>query len=275
MARIGSAVWQRSDRWIMALAVVFALIAAVLVFVVLSNSDDSTTSSDQPAAPAVNTVAVVTAASDIPARARITADMLRVSAIPTDLALTGTYSTSESLAGLTARYPIAQGEQVTTAKIGEELKDDLSLSLVIPAGKRAIAIPVKEQTNVGGLVLPGDIVDVIAIFAESGSSVDKAITLLQNVEVLAVAQEKQEPIPPAVDPAGGSTDLAETPSDVEQQPDAGTVTLAVTPDQAQLLALTSQKATLWLTLRARGDAANVEMGETNLSGFGIVPPPEE
>jgi pilus assembly protein CpaB len=244
------------------------------VFVVLSNNDDSTSGS-QTAAPAVNTVAVVTAASDIPARARITADMLRVSAIPTDLALTGAYSTSESLAGLTARYPIAQGEQVTTGKVGQELKDDKSLSLVIPAGKRAIAIPVKEQTNVGGLVLPGDIVDVIAIFAGSDTSVDKAVTLLQNVEVLAVAQEKQEPIPPAVDAAQGSTDLAETPSDVEQQPDAGTVTLAVTPDQAQLLALTSEKAKLWLTLRARGDAANVELGATDLSGFGIVPPPEE
>lgn len=273
MARLSSAVLQRSDRWIMALAVVFALIAAVLVFVVLSNSGDSTSS--QKAAPAVNTVAVVTATSDIPARMRITADMLRISAIPADLALTGTYSTSESLAGLTARYPIAKGEQVTTAKVGEELKDDKSLSLVIPAGKRAIAIPVKEQTNVGGLVLPGDIVDVIAIFEHSDTSVDKAVTLLQNVEVLAVAQEKQEPIPPSVDAAQGSTDLGQTPSDVQQQPDAGTITVAVTPDQAQLLALTAEKAKLWLTLRARGDAANVELGETNLSGFGIVPAPAQ
>ncbi len=119
MARISSAVLQRSDRWIMALAALFAVIAAVLVFVVLSNNSDS--SSGQKVAAPVNTVAVVTAASDIAARSRITADMLHVSAIPTDLALTGTYSATEPLAGLTARYPIAKGEQVTTSKFGEEL----------------------------------------------------------------------------------------------------------------------------------------------------------
>ncbi len=145
---------------------------------------------------------------------------------------------------------------------------------MIPAGKRAISIPVKEQTSVGGLVLPGDIVDVIAIFTESSTGLDKARTLLQNVEVLAVAQEAQQPIPPAVDAGqgvAGQTDLGQTPSDVKQQPNAGTITVAVTPDQAQLLALTAEKAKLWLTLRARGDAANVELGATDLQPYGVTP----
>ncbi len=254
----------------MLLAIVFALIAAILIFLVLSNSGGS----DKTVVPGAATVNVVTAGGDIAALTTLSADMLKVTAVPADLVLSGSYSDAAALAGLTTRYPMAKGEQFTTSKIGETQKNDKSLARVVPPGKRAIAIPASQQSIVGGLILPGDIVDIIAVFTGSDPGVDKAVTILQNVEVLAVAQRAQEAVPPPVTAAGatpGAVRLGQTPEDTSAQPDAGTVTVVVTPEQAQVLALAADKAKLVLTLRPRGDTGNVQLGESSLSGLGIVP----
>jgi len=268
-----SSVTQRSNRWALALAVVFAAVAAVVVFVILYNSDSN--SSDKTDTLAGNTVNVVTAASDIPERTSLSADKLKVVAVPAELALSGSYSDTAGLVGLTTRYPLVKGEQVTASKIGEEQSEDKdkSLSRVVPAGKRAIAIPAEQQSIVGGLILPGDFVDIIAIFSASDVGVDKSVTILQNVEVLAVGEEAQEPIPPPAAASAtatpGTVRLGQAPGDAEPQPDAETVTVAVTPEQAQLVALTAEKAKLWLALRPRAEEPNPVLGETNLSAFGI------
>jgi len=47
--------------------------------------------------------------------------------------------------------------------------------------------------------------------------------------------------------------------------------VAVTPQQAQVVALMAEKARLWLDLRPRGEEPNLELGETNLSQFGVGP----
>src|SRR3972149_3270913 len=227
MARtLTSGAAQGTDRRVMALAIVFALTAATLIFLVLSNSDDGKT-----AAPAANSVNVVTAASDVAARTTLSADMLKITAVPADQALSGSYGDAADLVGLTTRYPLVNGEQVTTSKIGEAQKDDESLARVIPAGKRAIAIAAREESIVAGLILPGDLVDVIAVFSATDTGVDKAVTILQNVEVLAVGDTAQEPIPPPVnagDATPGSVPLGQTPGDAGPQPDAATVTVGGT-----------------------------------------------
>ena len=271
MARtLTSGVVQRADRRVMALAIVFALIAAILIFVVLSSSD----SGGKTAAPAAGTVDVITADGDIAARTTLSADMLKIVAVPADQALSGSYSDAADLVGLTTRYPLVNGEQVTTSKIGEAQKDDESLARVVPAGKRAIAIAAREESIVAGLILPGDLVDVIAVFSATDTGVDKAVTILQNVEVLAVGETAQEPIPPPVnagDATPGSVRLGQTPGDAGPQPDAATVTVAVTPAQAQVVALAGDKATLWLSLRPRGEEPNTELGATDLNQFGVGP----
>src|SRR3972149_9701555 len=132
MARtLTSGAAQGTDRRVMALAIVFALIAAILIFVVLSSSDGGKTS-----APAANSVNVVTAASDVAARTTLSADMLKVTAVPADQALSGSYSDAADLGGLTTRYPLVNGEQVTTSKIRAGQKDAESLARVTPTGKR-------------------------------------------------------------------------------------------------------------------------------------------
>ncbi len=150
----------------------------------------------------------------------------------------------------------------------------------MPSGKRAISVEVREATAAGGLLRPGDRVDVIGVYDpqnadsalvfESGGVAAYGVPLLQNIEVLAVAQTAQEPLPANErDPDGdGTPNLATSgkpPENAETQPSAITVTLAVDPSQSIMLALTQQTGIkVWLTLRAFGDNADVEMPKVDI-----------
>jgi pilus assembly protein CpaB len=255
---------ERGNRTFLVLAVVVALIAAVLVFVALNRGGG-----DEQATSSAATVDVVVAAQDIPAGTRLTEGMLKIAPVSSQTLLQGTYTEVPALAGFVTRYPVAPGEQITPAKIGLESENQEGLSFIIPAGQRAIAVSVTQVSSVGGLLLPGDRVDVIAVAtaSEVDSDVERdfdvAFTVLQNIEVLAVAQATVEPVPPPQSTeegeAAGEQPLAERPADAEPQPDATTVTLAVTPEQAQLLALVDTEGDVWLSLRPFGEDAPIEL----------------
>jgi len=256
-------------------AVIFSAIAAVLLFVALQNRGGDG------AASAAATTDVVVAATNINANTMLTADLLEVRSVAVDDALAGAYATTSAAIGLPARYPIQKGEQVTTGRLGlEAITDEKDIALVLKAGQRAFAVEATEVTAVGGLLLPGNSVDVIAVFGEETGGIEKAVTVLQNIQVLGVAQEAQEPLPATGDATGtDGTDggiRGQRPEDVERQPSARSVTLAVTPDQAQLLAsLQSQDdVEIWLSLRPLDDDGNVDVGDTNLLQFHSPPLPQ-
>jgi pilus assembly protein CpaB len=245
-------------------------VAAVLAFLALSRSGN-----DNDNASAADVKAVVVATRNIDPRTKLDDDMLKVIDVPVDSALSGGYSDPASVIGQTTRYPLVENEQVTALKVGitSDIKDQ-GLSSVLPPGLRAFSVKVSEETGVGGMILPGDLVDVIAILKADSVGVDKAVTIVQGVEVLAVAQEAQEPIPPGADQTATpvpSGQLGERPKDAEPNPDARTVTLAVTPEQAQLLALVYTEGELALSLRSYGDQEQVQPPETNLMPYGAAP----
>lgn len=271
MARTISTLAERPGRSLLLLALLFAFIAAILVFVALRGGGG-----DEETKAAGPTTKVVVAAHDISARTTLDSGMLELAEVPTGSVLDGSFSNVDDLDGQVARYPLLKGEQVTSSKIGVLKDDETGLSFVFPEGMRAFSIQVSEESSAGGLILPGDLVDVIAILGGDLVGVDKAVTLIQGVEVLAVAQEAQEPIPAArptgtPEPSAVSGTLGERPKDVEANPGARTVTLAVTPEQAQLLALVQANGELALSLRSFGDKAPVEPPETNLIPYGAVP----
>ena len=270
MARTVSRITERPGRSLLLLALLFAAVAAVLVFVALNRGSDN----DKETA-ASATTRVVVAAQDISARTTLDAGMLKVADVPVDSVLDGAFSDVDDLDGQVTRYPLVSGEQVIASKIGVQKDDETGLSFVFPQGTRAFSIQVSEASSAGGLILPGDLVDVIAILDEGTVGIDKAVTLVQGVEVLAVAQEAQEAIP-AARPTGTPTPsavtgtLGERPEDVKANPGARTVTLAVTQEQAQLLALVQAKGELALSLRSFGDKAPVAPPETDLIPYGAV-----
>src|SRR5712691_4059505 len=69
------------------------------------------------AAKPVETVAVLTAARDIPARTTITSEMLRVAQVPVDLKLPQAMTTPTQATGKVTKLPITQGEEVLAPKL--------------------------------------------------------------------------------------------------------------------------------------------------------------
>ena len=255
-------------------AIIFAAIAAILLFVALQSRDDG-------GGGVADTAKVVVAAQNIGTNTEITADMLELKTVSTDQMLTGAYTQVDTVVGVPARYPVQQGEQITSAKLGiAAIADEKDLALVLQKGQRAFAVEATEVTAVGGLLLAGNFVDVLAVFEEQGTGTGGeqagrvfALTVLQNIEVLGVAQEAQEPVPSASDDAEPAQGISgQRPEDIERQPGARSVTLAVNPEQAQLLAAlqadNSQfEVSIWLTLRPVDDSETPQLGETNLQQF--------
>jgi pilus assembly protein CpaB len=105
------------------------------------------------------------------------------------------------------------------------------LPLLIPPGMRALSVPVDEVSDIAGFVLPHAFVDVLV----TGTAGDKPTTkiVLQNVEVLAVAQDIEQ--------------VNDKPRVVH------VVTMLVTPDQAERLTLASGQGGLRLALRNYDD----------------------
>ncbi|MDO8612322.1 MAG: Flp pilus assembly protein CpaB [Dehalococcoidia bacterium] len=275
MARIQGLTISRGNRGLLILALITGLVAAIVVFVALNQggggSDNAKTGSA-----VITTSAVVVAESDIAAGTEITADMVKVIEVPNSLLVRDAFTSTQLVVGEAARYPIAAGEQVTRARVGPNTEGD-GLAFVVPAGMRAIAVSVDEITGVGGLILPGDRADVIAVISDQAgaNNPDRVVTVLQDVEVLAVAQSAQEPVPAAADnnaatqaeTDGASTTSGQLPEDAEPQPSARTVTLALTPEQVQLLALVQEEGSIYLSLRRFGDNAQLQLPVIDLSAI--------
>jgi pilus assembly protein CpaB len=133
----------------------------------------------------------------------------------------------------------------------------------VPTGKRAFAISVSDLQTAGGLILPGDYVDVMVMYdvefnGPAGPAAGKqkadaflVQTMLQNIEVLAVAQGIVDLVPEATPSANGQR-VRNT--ELKPAPGAGTVTLALSPEQAERVYLAEGNGRIRLALRSYGDA---------------------
>lgn len=222
----------RGNRGLLLIALLAGLIAAVLVFAALAQSNDGGSTSADVTGPTVQTVV---AAENIAAGAEITPEMLKVVGLSEDAKVTDAFDNTSSVVGQVSRETIAAGEQLTPAKIGLGKEGD-GLKYYIPAGMQAFAFQIEPGTAVGGNLRPNDRVDVHAVFAATDSTQRPvAVTVLQNVEVLALSDKRP-------------------PEDVNEEPGASTITLAVDPSQVTLLAAVEAEATqVYLSLRSVGD----------------------
>ncbi len=275
MAQKAGARTETRNRTMIVAAFVFAVIAAVLLFVTLRSGDDDGASTIASVAMAD----VVVATQDIGGNTKLTAGMIEVKSLPEAQVLAGGYTTIEAAIGLPVRYPLQAGEQVTTSKVGlQAIEDEKDLALVLAAGMRAFALSASEVTAVGGLLLPKNYIDVVAVFQTEEGDIESVATVLETIQVLGVAQEALEPVPANLADADSTANDGETgivgqrSDEVERQPRARSVTLAVTPDQVQLLAgLQSQDdVELWLSLRPLDDNDSGPQGVLSAEQFGLV-----
>jgi pilus assembly protein CpaB len=144
----------------------------------------------------------------------------------------------EELSDSAARQPLFAGEPLTEAKVVKRGSSGF-LAAVLAEGRRAITLKIDDSIGLGGLVQPGDRVDVILAHkvmsdaGESGAGFRRAIgeTIVHDIRVLAIDQvfntdEK------------GTTKIGKT------------ITLEVTSQQAEAIFLSRQMGVISLALRS-------------------------
>jgi Flp pilus assembly protein CpaB len=266
----------KGNKGILVLALFLGLLSAVLVFVYLGRSGGG----EESAAPSGETKSVVVASQDIPAGTRITEDMVRVKNVSSDAVVPQALTSTDSVVGSVARFPINTDEQILENRLAVggipvSNGENLPVTYIVPEGMRAVAVNTKQVINAGGLVLPGDRVDVIFVAevkTDAPPPLDRshiAQTVLQNVEVLAVEQTVEEVVPETTSDGTGDGQVSDRVAldKPDAQPDAVTVTLAVTPDQAEILAMAdvisdasqSDDCDIRFALRRFGDTEQVSV----------------
>jgi len=129
-----------------------------------------------------------------------------------------------------------------------------SLAMATPVGKRAVSITVDSNSSLMGMIRPGDYVDVIgvipvpALTADGKQATQAAVMpLFQNILVLAVGRDLG-----ASAYAGDSRYRKE--GDTSSSSSGSLITLALSPQEASLVAFAQDQSKIRLTLRSPADS---------------------
>ena len=212
-------------------AVFFGLIAAYGIYNFLSykqKETDSLRASNQE---------IVVAAQDIPPGTTINEEVIKKGMIkttpwPKNSIPVGAFSSPQQVVGKINRVKILANEPILESRLAGE---GAGLTVRLEAGKRALAVRVDEIIGVSGFIVPDDRVDVILTTTPLGANQDAKISkiVLQNKRVLSVAQSTEQ--------KDGKPQLARS------------ITLEVSPEEAEKLSLASQEGQIVLALRGLGD----------------------
>ncbi|TAM37613.1 Flp pilus assembly protein CpaB [bacterium] len=192
-----------------------------------------------------NLVTVVVAKQDIPAGAAIKGTMLAEATLNRNMVQPRAAVSIDRVVDKIAIAPIAKGEQVLLNKVTVS-EESGSLAMKVPSGKRAVTVSVDNISSVGGMLRPGDHVDIMGMVPiptlnAEGKQVNQLATmpLFQDVLVLAVGQEFMN---------------VSTPRKEERTVSASPViTFALSPQEANLIVFVQEQGKIRLVLRSPGD----------------------
>jgi len=180
---------------------------------------------------------IVVAKFEIPAGTRLTDQQLRVARIPRKHEIEGAFQKIDNnLLGQVTVARVSEGEPITASHLGLAGSNS-DLSLIIPEGYRGMTVKVDDVVGINGFIMPGTLVDIVMIIdrASGKGEGDKIFKIvLNNIKVLASAQ-KYKP---------------RTEKEIELM---RTVTLLVTQEQAEKLALAASEGKLQLVMLSHSD----------------------
>ena len=209
-----------------------------------------------PKGPALTPVVVATAKMN-PGQ-RLQRKHLIVKGWPKAAVPAGSFRKPDSLVGRVLRSPLGSGEVVLVYKLAPKGVSG-GLSAIVPPGSRALTVRVDDVIGVGGFVQLGDRVDVLVTLSR-GMYQDSPTTrtVLQDIPVLAVGDRLVEEQAPK---------KGKKPKKVKVK----VVTLQLTPEQGERLALAATEGKVLLALRNQGDRdKKISDGVTMVA---MVPPP--
>lgn len=208
------------------------------------------------APPAADVVRVVVAKQPVEIGSIIKAEAVEIKDWPKAMVPESVMTDPAKAVGRVALSALVPGELLLDGKLAPEGVRRGAGALVKP-GMRAYSIQATNAaSNVAGLILPGDRVDVIlSVDASSGErgAGGTSYTLLQNAEILAVNQR------------------LDAPADDRPETKLATVTLLVTQQDASLLGLAQRSGSLSLSLRNPEDELIADQSPISLSSLRGLP----
>ena len=231
---------KRSTRTalVVAIATVTAAIASVAVYAAIS----SIPVREVEVAHAYAVVAV----RSLPMGAQVTERDVKLVPWPSSSPVAGGFDRVEAVVKRGLIAGVVENEPLTESKLAP-LEAGAGLPPTIPTGMRAMSVKVDEVIGVAGFVVPGTRVDLVVTVRPGGNEDPMSRAVVSNVLVLTAGtrydqeQNVGKPLPSTV------------------------VTLAVTPDDVEKIALASSEGKISLALR---NPLDVEPTQT--SGIGVT-----
>ncbi len=239
-------------------SVLLALVASGLVFRIIKSKQDQLTEATRPK----ETLDVVVASRDLLVGLPISEqDVVVVPMVPGSVPEETTFSKLEDVIGRTPRERILTSEPIRDERIARP-DAGIGLNAIVQPGKRAMTVATNTEDAVAGLLHPGNYVDIIVTIKPEETSVASAKwvtdTILQSIRVLAVGGSLNDPLgtttaeKKVVNTADGKK--------VELKKKEGkdnaarrlkpSITLEVTPDEAEKLALAVAQGDIYVVLRS-------------------------
>jgi pilus assembly protein CpaB len=196
-------------------------------------------------------VKVAVAAVDLPIATSLRPEVVGLVDWPAGAVPQGAFTDVKALEGRVTAMALVRGEPLVESRLTAKGSGQGMAAIIAPT-MRAMTVHVNEVIGVAGFIHPGDYVDVIStmqtpIHAHSTTEQEyRSKIVLQNIKVLAVGE-----------------DLVTQNAKPVKVP---VVTLLVTPEQSERLALSSSHGEVQLTMRSQTD-----QGEVTTPG---VSPPE-
>jgi pilus assembly protein CpaB len=209
---------------VVSVAVVLAAVASLGMYRIVARMPPRTAE--------LKTINVVVAQHPLKLGTRITTDHVKLVTWPANAPVAGSFSTIEEVVNRGLISAVEENEPLTNGKLAA-LEAGAGLPPSIPPGMRAISVKVNEVVGVAGFVVPGTRVDVMVTLPGKNHDQDSTTrVVVSNAQVLTAGtrydQEKAK-------------DGAPIPSTV--------VTLLVSPDDGERVALAASEGQIMLTLR--------------------------
>jgi pilus assembly protein CpaB len=196
---------------------------------------------------------VAVAAEDLPMGTRITKEQVKLVGWPASSPVKGAFTTPDALVGRGLIQGVRANEPLTENKLAP-VEAGAGLPPSIPPGMRALSIRVNDVIGVAGFTVPGTRVDVLVTLRENQSSMSRAV--VSNVQVLTAGTRYDQEL---------SKDGKPIPSTV--------VTLMVTPEDAERIALAQNSGSIMLVLRNPLDQKPTETNGVRLAALMGSPDP--
>jgi pilus assembly protein CpaB len=233
------------------LAIVAGAAATIVVYQLIQSYQARIAEAQKPE----ETVMAIVAAGDLFPGIQLTEQDLVGVEIPKQYLPAGAFTSHELVIGRTPRERILGNEFILPERLADG-EAGIGLNALIPNGMRAISINIGNARALSGFLRPGNRVDLV-VTIQGDDVLDRplTLTLLQAVPVLAVNSQLDK----AEDVVGANGQPAKKKTATTRQM-SPSVTFAVTPEEAEIVAQAEQRGDITLTLRSDDDYSVTSTG---------------